>query len=179
MADKKFKKGDIIRIIESGDMFCDHRIDPKKQLWVVDEEGKSRPHGNTIYGLFTLDKAGELYESAAFPYAMELVEFPTSEEQEYAWHIKAALDKSREKIKLEDMTLSQIRGLKDDLRSKLNEVLNEFESKTGLHPTIKIEHDVTEIPLCMTAYNGIITETSDDCERLYERIIKIDFNKRI
>lgn len=84
-----------------------------------------------------------------------------------------------DRIKLEDMTLSQIRELKDDLRSKLNEVLNEFESKTGLHPTIKIEHEVTEIPLFMTAYNGIITETSDDCERIYERIIKIDFNKRI
>lgn len=171
MSDKKFKEGDIIRITESGDMVCDHRIDPMKQLWVVDEEAKSRPHGYTIYGLFTLDKAGELYESAAPPYAMELVEFPTSEEQEYAWHIKAALDKSREKIKLEDMTLSQIRELKYKLRQRVcyavKQVLIGFEEDYGIESKVSslwAEREVIE------------TEQGDELMHDYEVHATIHFN---
>ena len=84
-----------------------------------------------------------------------------------------------DKINIEDMTLSQIRELKDDLRKRINDVLVEFSSKTGLYPTIKVTTEVDEIPLSFESYGGHITAQSEECQRIYTRIINIDFNQRI
>lgn len=84
-----------------------------------------------------------------------------------------------DKINIEDMTLSQIRKLKDDLKNRINDVLSEFTSKTGLHPTIKVTTEVEEMPLYFESYGDGMTARSEDCERIYTRNIDIDFNQRI
>ena len=83
-----------------------------------------------------------------------------------------------DKIKLEDMTLADIRELKKNIqRAMMNAMRQVIEPYDVGKVAIYADTNIDEIPLSFESYSGHITAQSEDCEKIYTYHIKIKFSK--
>lgn len=84
-----------------------------------------------------------------------------------------------DKIKLEDMTLGQIRALKEKIQSEMLKAMFKAVEPydVGRPIIVSADTDIDEIPLFFESYGGRITSRSEDCERIYTTHINIKFSK--
>ena len=83
-----------------------------------------------------------------------------------------------DKIKLEDMTLSEIRELKKKMqRAMIGAMRQAVDPYDVGQVAIHADTDIDEIPLYFESCGGHITARSEDCEKIYTYHIKIKFSK--
>lgn len=83
-----------------------------------------------------------------------------------------------DKIKLEDMTLAQIRELKKKIRramiDAMRQVVNPYDvGQVAIHA----DTDIDEMPVYFESCGGRITSQSEACEKVYTYHINIKFSK--
>ena len=83
-----------------------------------------------------------------------------------------------DKVKLEDMTLSEIKELKKKIRRAMIDAMRQAVEPYDVgQVAIHADTDINEIPLYFESCGGRITSRSEDCERIYTYHIKIKFSK--
>lgn len=122
---KMFNRGDLVHITDYSEMYMsrNHKYN-SDTVWVVGKSFRNIPHGNVMYEIFTLN-GDALEECAAYPYAMEPIETPSSSALEIAEIITSML----EKRKIENMTLREIRELKEGYQIRVAEALSAIQSE--------------------------------------------------
>ena len=84
-----------------------------------------------------------------------------------------------DKIKLEDMTLSEIRELKKKMQRAMIGAMRQAVGPYDVgQVAIHADTDINEIPLYFESCGGHITARSEDCEKIYTYHIKIKFRDR-
>lgn len=83
-----------------------------------------------------------------------------------------------DKIKLEDMTLAEIKELKKKIQRAMIDAMREIVRPYDVgQVAIHADTNVDEIPLSFESYSGHITAQSEDCAKIYTYHIKIKFSK--
>lgn len=83
-----------------------------------------------------------------------------------------------DKIKIEDMTLSEIKELKKKMqRAMIGAMRQAVDPYDVGQVAIHADTDINEIPLYFESCGGHITARSEDCEKIYTYHIKIKFSK--
>ena len=83
-----------------------------------------------------------------------------------------------DKIKIEDMTLAEIKELKKKIQRAMIDAMRQVVypydvGQVAIHANTNID----EIPLYFESRGGQITSQSEDCEKVYTYHIKIKFSK--
>lgn len=83
-----------------------------------------------------------------------------------------------DKIKLEDMTLADIKELKKNIQramiDAMRQVIDPYDvGQVAIHANTEID----EVPYYFESCGGHITAQSEDCEKFYTYHIKIKFSK--
>lgn len=82
------------------------------------------------------------------------------------------------KIKLEDMTLADIKELKKKIQRAMIDAMRQAVDPYDVgQVAIHAETNIDEIPLSFESYSGHITAQSEDYEKVYTYHIKIKFSK--
>lgn len=82
------------------------------------------------------------------------------------------------KIKLENMTLAEIRVLKKKIKcAMIDAMVQVVESYDVGQVAIYADTDIDEMPLSFESCNGHITAQSEDVQKFYTYHIKIKFSK--
>ena len=82
------------------------------------------------------------------------------------------------KIKLEDMTLSEIKELKKKIqRAMIDAMRQAVEPYDVGRVAIHVDTNIDEIPVYFESCGGRITSQSEDCEKVYTYHINIKFSK--
>ena len=82
------------------------------------------------------------------------------------------------KIKLEDMTLAEIKELKKKMQRAMIDAMRQVIDPYDVgQVAIRADTDIDEIPLYFESCVGHITARSEDCEKIYTYHIKIKFSK--
>ena len=83
-----------------------------------------------------------------------------------------------DKIKLEDMTLADIKELKKKIQRAMFDAMTQVIDPYDVgQVAIHADTDIDEIPLYFESCGGQITARSEDCEKIYTYHIKIKFSK--
>lgn len=83
-----------------------------------------------------------------------------------------------DKIKLEDMTLADIKELKKNIqRAMMNAMRQVIEPYDVGKVAIHADTEIDEVPYYFESFGGHITAQSEDCEKVYTYHIKIKFSK--
>lgn len=84
-----------------------------------------------------------------------------------------------DKIKLEDMTLADIKELKKNIqRAMIEAMFKAIEPyDVGSPIIVSAETSMSEMPYILESCGGKITARSEDCERIYTPHIDIKFSK--
>lgn len=83
-----------------------------------------------------------------------------------------------DKIKLEDMTLAEIKELKKKIQRAMIDAMRQVIDPYDVgQVAIHADTDIDEIPLYFESCGGHITARSEDCEKIYTYHIKIKFSK--
>ena len=87
-------------------------------------------------------------------------------------------NKMTDKIKLEDMTLAEIKELKKKIRRAMIDAMSQVVEPYDVgQVAIHADTDINEIPLYFESCGGRITSRSEDCEKIYTYHIQIKFSK--
>ena len=82
------------------------------------------------------------------------------------------------KIKLEDMTLAEIKELKKNIRRAiLDSIYQAIEPYDVGRVAFSADTEIDEVPYYFESCGGHITARSEDCEKVYTYHIKIKFSK--
>lgn len=85
-----------------------------------------------------------------------------------------------DKIKLEDMTLSEIKELKKKIRRAMIDAMRQAVDPYDVgQVAIHADTDIDEIPLYFESCGGRITAQSSDCERIYTYTSKLNSVRRM
>lgn len=83
-----------------------------------------------------------------------------------------------DKIKLEDMTLSEIKELKKKIQRAMIDAMRQVVGPYDVgQVAIHADTDIDEIPVILESLCGHITAQSEDCEKIYTYHINIKFSK--
>lgn len=85
-----------------------------------------------------------------------------------------------DKIKLEDMTLGQIRALKKKIQRAMLDAMRQVIDPYDVgRVAIRADTDIDEMPVYFESCGGRITSRSEDCEKIYTYTyhINIKFSK--
>lgn len=83
-----------------------------------------------------------------------------------------------DKIKLEDMTLADIKELKKNIQRAMIDAMRQVIDPYDVgQVAIHADTNIDEIPLYFESCVGHITARSEDCEKVYTYHIKIKFSK--
>ena len=83
-----------------------------------------------------------------------------------------------DKIKLEDMTLAEIKELKKNIqRAMIGSMYQAIEPYDVGKVAIYVNTEINEVPYYFESCGGHITAQSEDCEKFYTYHIKIKFSK--
>lgn len=83
-----------------------------------------------------------------------------------------------DKIKLEDMTLADIKELKKNIqRAMMNAMRQVIEPYDVGEVAIYAETEVEEVPYYFESYGGHVTARSENCTKVYTYHIEIKFSK--
>lgn len=83
-----------------------------------------------------------------------------------------------DKIKLEDMTLSEIKELKKKVQRAMIGAMRQVVDPYDVgQVTIRADTHIDEIPLYFESCGGQITSQSEDCEKVYTYHMNINFSK--
>lgn len=83
-----------------------------------------------------------------------------------------------DKIKLEDMTLVQIKELKKTIKRAIGDAIRKTTEPYDVGQVgLSIDTEIDELPYYFESCGGHITAQSEDCEKFYTYHIKIKFSK--
>lgn len=83
-----------------------------------------------------------------------------------------------DKIKLEDMTLTDIKELKKNIqRAMMNAMRQVIEPYDVGEVAIYADTEINEVPYYFESYGSHVTARSEDCEKFYTYHINIKFSK--
>lgn len=83
-----------------------------------------------------------------------------------------------DKIKLENMTLAEIKELKKNIqRAMMNAMRQVIEPYDVGKVAICVDTEINESPYYFESYGGHVTARSEDCEKVYNYHINIKFSK--
>lgn len=83
-----------------------------------------------------------------------------------------------DKIKLENMTLSEIKELKKKIQRAMIDAMRQVVDPYDVgRVAIHADTDINEMPLYFESCGGRITAQSDDCEKIYTYHINIKFER--
>ena len=83
-----------------------------------------------------------------------------------------------DKIKLEDMTLAEIKELKKNIQRAMIDAMRQVIDPYDVgQVAIHADTDIDEIPLYFESCVGHITARSEDCEKIFAYRFKIKFSK--
>lgn len=127
----KIKIGDIVRVTNMEEMLATtvEKVS-KDAIWIVVDQFRNN-HNAEMYVLQTLiNNSSDVLEDAAYPSALCVIQNPTKYERFIASLIKetSTSKKSQRIIKLEDMTLKQIRDLKQRIVDEIHFAINKATS---------------------------------------------------
>ena len=83
-----------------------------------------------------------------------------------------------DKIKLEDMTLAEIKELKKKMqRAMIDAMIQAVDPYDVGQVAIHVNTEIDEVPYYFESCGGHITAQSEDCEKFYTYRFKIKFSK--
>ena len=83
-----------------------------------------------------------------------------------------------DKIKLENMTLADIKELKKKIQRAMFDAMTQAVEPYDVgRVAIHVDTNIDEIPVYFESCGGRITSQSEDCEKVYTYHIKIKFSK--
>lgn len=83
-----------------------------------------------------------------------------------------------DKIKLEDMTLADIKELKKTIKRAIGDAIRKTTEPYDVGQVgLSIDTEIDELPYVFESCGGNITAQPEDCEKIYTYHIKIKFSK--